>query len=108
MEITLRCGDAAVLAQAAAQFEARLEAVSYKKTGSVDGGSISYDTSLSISAGEAVMTELLCFPALDISGNIYYDIPERDRSWWGVTRYQSVTDPDGTRRLKSSSETHWS
>lgn len=107
MEITLRCGDAAVLAQAESRIEAQLEITTYKKTGSLDQGMICYDTNLSDSAGEAVMTELLCFPTLDISAHIHYDIPDRDQSWWGVTKYQSVTDPDGTRRLESSSETHW-
>lgn len=108
MEIILRCADPAVLAQAAACLERRLGGAKYEKSGGEDTGVLRYAAGLDAGAGEAALTELLRFGALDISASSHYDLPERDRSWWGVTRYESVTEPDGTRRLESSSETHWS
>lgn len=67
-----------------------------------------YTISLPYARAEDLLNQLLALsPDLDISGTIFYDLDDRDASFWGSTRYQSAVDSDGKRYFRVSSSTGW-
>ena len=106
MIIDLHSNDKAELAQAEELLESLLEKIEFKKDVD-DMGKLSYEIKLDAKKGERILEQLLKFPTLRIYGKLYYDLPDRDSSWWGSTTYKSVMNPDGTRRLEVSNSTGW-